>query len=97
MERRDYQTIGDVLRQALEESRMTDRLDEVRAAAVWESVVGPNIAALTGRPWVSKGVMTVRTPDASLRQELMMSRSSLVRNINVIIGRDIITDIRFIS
>lgn len=97
MERRDYQTIGDVMRQALEESRMTDRLDEVRAAAAWESVVGPNIAASTGRPWVSKGLMTVRTPDASLRQELMMSRSALVRNINAVIGREIVTDIRFIS
>ncbi len=97
MERRDYQTIGDVLRQALEESRMTDRLDEVRASAAWESVVGPHIAALTGKPWVSNGLMTVRTPDAALRQELMMSRSVLVRNINAAVGREVISDIRFIS
>ncbi|MDE7159743.1 MAG: DUF721 domain-containing protein [Muribaculaceae bacterium] len=97
MERRDFQTVGDVLRQALEESRMTDRLDEVRAAAAWEAVVGTHIASLTARPWVSKGIMTVRTPDASLRQELMMSRSALVRNINAAVGRQVITDIRFTS
>lgn len=97
MQRRDYQTAGDVLRQVIEEASMTDRLDEARAAAVWSAVVGPHIAARTMRPYVSHGLMTVRTPDAPLRQELMMTRSSLIRAINDTVGREVITDIRFIS
>lgn len=89
------QTIGDVLRQTLQECNMTARLDEQRAIGMWRSVVGDDLADRCGRPWVVNGHMTIRVPAASLRQELNMCRSQLVKHINEALGKTVIHEIRF--
>ncbi|MBD5194313.1 MAG: DUF721 domain-containing protein [Bacteroides sp.] len=95
MKRTDPEKIGDVLRQTLSNSGLTDRLYETRAINLWPSVVGDEIAALSSRPMIFKRIMTVYVRNAALRQELNMSRSSLVKIINETLGREVITDIRF--
>ncbi len=95
MKRLEPESIGDVLRQTLQEQGMTDRLYEAKAIASWPGIVGSEIAALTSRPMVFKGVMTVHVRTAPLRQELNMSRSLLLRIINETVGREVITDLRF--
>lgn len=87
--------MGDVLRQTLQEQGMTGRLYETRAVALWPAVVGEDLAAQCGRPYVSDGVMTVHVRNASLRQELNMSRSTLRRLINEALRRDTIREIYF--
>ena len=95
MKRLVPESVGDVMRQALQEQGLQGRLYETKAVALWPSVVGEDIAALTGRPAVFNGIMTVYVRSAPLRQELNMSRSSLMRIINETLGREVITDIRF--
>ncbi len=95
MQRIDYQSVGDVLRAALNESKMGESLDAYKAVAAWEGVVGPQIAARTLRPTVIGGVMTVRTPNAPLRHELNMQRTALRRALNALVGREVIKEIRF--
>ena len=95
MKRTDPEKIGDVLRQTLSNSGLTDRLYETRAINLWPSVVGDEIAALSSRPMIFKRIMTVYVRNAALRQELNMSRASLVNIINETLGREVITDIRF--
>lgn len=97
MKRTDITSIGDVLRQTLEEHNLTDRLEELKAADLWPRIVGDYIASMTLKPYVSAGTMTIRVPDAALRQELAMNRTGLIREINRLMGKDIITAIRFIS
>ena len=95
MERQEPKSIGDVLRQTLQEQGLTDRLYETRAIALWPSVAGEEIAAQSSRPYVDKGVMTIHVRNASLRQELNMSRSSILRIINEMLGRDTIKELYF--
>ncbi|MDE7350622.1 MAG: DUF721 domain-containing protein [Muribaculaceae bacterium] len=95
MERRDAVTVGDVLRECLEKSSMQGRLDEVRACEAFPLVVGKHIASMCGRPWMKNGVMTIGTPNASLRSELNMSRGKIVRGINEILGKDVVREIMF--
>lgn len=95
MKRLDPESAGDVLRRVIEEQGMTTRLLETRAIALWQSVVGDDLAAMTSRPTVSKGVMTVGVPNPSLRNNLNMSRSALARHINSLLGKDVIKDLRF--
>lgn len=97
MERLNPESIGDVLRETFRQLCMDKRLDELKAADMWQKVVGEDLAARCKRPTVNKGVMTVGVADAALRHELMMSRTSLRRAINNIIGKEIITEIRFSS
>lgn len=94
MQRIDYQSVGDVLRAALNESRMGTVLDSYKAIGAWELVVGPYIAGRTMRPTVQGSILCVRTPHASLRHELQMNRTTLIRAINDHIGHEVITDIR---
>ncbi len=91
------QTLGDVLRQALEEASLQGRFDELKAIDLWPTVVGPHLASLTSKPTVKDGVMTVGVSAPALRHELTMSRSSIIRHINLIMKKDVIKEIRFIS
>ena len=97
MERKESQSVGDILRLAFQENCMQDHLDEWKAIELWESVVCRNLAAMCRRPKVEAGVMTVGVPNASLRHEFTMSRSSLRNAINHAIGKQTISEIRFIS
>lgn len=97
MEKSEIKSIGDVLRQAIEETNMQGRLDELRAADLWPSIVGEEIASRTMKPLVRSGAMTIRVVDASLRQELTMHRSLLLREINRLMNKETITSLRFIG
>ncbi len=95
MKRTEYMSVGDVCRIAFEEFNMTERLLERRACDFWRDLVGPAIAGMAGRPEVSRGVMRIGISDASLRHELTMNRSVMIRHINDRLGRPVITEIRF--
>lgn len=97
MQRHTPQSVGDVLRNLLEETSLQNRMDELKAADLWKSVIGDTFAALTSKPLVKNGVMSVGVPNASLRNELMMNRSRLREIINKNIGKEVITEIKFTS
>ena len=97
MERREPQSVAEVLRQMLEESSLQERMDELKAASLWSKVVGSHLATLTSQPHVKSGVMSVGVPNASLRNELHMNRSRLREIINQFVGKEIITELRFTS
>lgn len=95
MKRLEPESVGDVLRQALSDQGLTDKLYETRAINLWPTIVGEHIAGLTARPIVYNGLMTIYVRNASLRQELNMSRSKLRKIINETLQREVITDLRF--
>lgn len=97
MERNKPLSVGEVIRFTLEESRMSSKLREFEAIEAWPGIVGKDLARQTGLPYVNNGVMTVRVTNAALRNELTMSRASLIRLLNEAAGPDTITDLRFIS
>ncbi len=49
------------------------------------------------RPYVKNGHMTIRVPDAALRQELSMARTPLIAEFNRLVGSEVIISLRFIS
>lgn len=97
MERITPQSIGDILRVAFQDNCMQARLDEYTATDLWQSIIGTDIARKCRRPYVKNGIMTVGVPNAALRHELAMSRSTIRLEINRMIGKDTITEIRFTS
>ena len=97
MERKDAESLGDLLRQAIEENQAAFRFDEINAINAWPAVVGRDVAAKTLRPYIKNGRMTIRVPAAPLRHELNMMRSALARAINADVGKDIVTELRFIG
>ena len=97
MQRYNPQSVGDVLRDLLEQTSLQNRMDELKAADLWKRVAGNAIADLTSRPSVKNGVMSIGVPNASLRNELHMNRTRLREIINRNIGKEVITEIKFTS
>lgn len=97
MRRTGARSVGDILREAIEQSDLEEGLAERRAAAAWPRVVGPVVAGRTSAAGVRRGVLSVRVGSAPLRQELSMNRSRLTAAINAAVGRDVLRDIRFVS
>ena len=95
MKRTDIQTAGDVLRSILEDSEMGLKIAELKAAEIWQEMIGPDISSQCMLPLVRNGIMTIRVTDAPLRNELHMQRTSMIRSINRTIGKDVIKEIRF--
>lgn len=97
MERREAQSLGDLLRQAVEESRGAFGFDEINAINAWPIVIGQPIASKTLPPYIKKGVMTIRVPAAPLRHELNMMRTAIARAINNEIEKEVVKELRFIG
>lgn len=95
MERTEAQSLGELLRQAIEENQSAFRYDEISAINAWPRVVGAAIAAKTMRPFVKNGVMTIRVPAAPLRHELNMMRSRIASAINAELEKEVIKELRF--
>lgn len=95
MERYEAQSIGDLLRQEIENNQKAYRFDEINAIKAWPAVIGEAIASKTRQPMIRNGVMTILVPAAPLRQELNMMRSALAKAINAAIGKEIVKEIQF--
>ena len=70
-------------------------MDEVKIIEGWESVVGSFIAQYTQDLYIKQGVLFVKLSSDSLRSELSFSKSVLMKNLNNLAGREVLTDIVF--
>lgn len=95
MKRTEAKNIGQIINDLLKQENLDVALDEHRASALWPEIVGNGINRYTIRRYVKDGVMTVYLSSASLANELMLSRDSLIQRINEALGRDIIHEIIF--
>lgn len=95
MKRNDAQTIGQLIRTYLRQESLESPLNEYRLVNAWPEVVGPTIAKYTDGLFVRNQTLYVHLTSAVLRQELMMGRDLLVRNLNRHVGAQVITNIVF--
>lgn len=96
MKRYETESLGDILRKAIDESDRASRYSEIEAINLWPRIVGRDLANRTLRPTVRQGVMTIKVPAAALRHELNMMRTSLANAMNRELGKDVISEIKFI-
>ena len=88
-------TVGELIKAFYEEHRGPGYLDEVNIIKGWEGVVGPFIAQYTKDLYIKDGVLFVSLRSDSLRSELSYSKSVLMKNLNALAGREVLTDIVF--
>lgn len=88
-------TIGELIKAFYEEKRGPGYLDEVKIIKGWNGVVGPFIAQYTKDLFIKDGVLFVRLTSDSLRTELGYSKSLLLKNLNNLVGYDLLKDIVF--
>ena len=95
MKRNNAEQIGDVLRQFLRQQGLETPLNEYRLVDAWKDVVGPVITRYTTILFIKNQVLYVSLSSSVIRQELMMGREMLIRNLNAQVGSQVIVNIVF--
>ncbi|MCH7731179.1 MAG: DUF721 domain-containing protein [Candidatus Marinimicrobia bacterium] len=67
-----------------------------KALLIWENVVGTLISKNTLPEEVKHGILFVKTATPVWRNELIMKKEEIIKNLNKAIGKKVIKDIRFI-
>jgi predicted nucleic acid-binding Zn ribbon protein len=88
-------TVGELIKAFYEEHKGPGYLDEVKIVKGWDGVVGPFIAQYTKDLYFKNGVLFVTLTSDSLREELGFSKSVLRKNLNELVGYELLTDIVF--
>lgn len=95
MKRNNAEPIGKLIQQFLRQESLESPLNEQRLLDAWPQVLGPTIASYTREVFIRNQILYVHLTSAALRQELMMGRELLVRNLNRKVGATVITNIIF--
>lgn len=95
MKRNNTEQVGEVIRRLLRQEGLETPLNEYRLVDAWKDVVGETIARYTTNIYIKNQVLYVYLSSSVLRQELMMSRQLLVRNLNAQVGSQVIVNIIF--
>ena len=93
MRRTNSEPIGDLLRQFLRQQGLESPLNEYRLIQAWETVLGKAIARYTGQMFIKNQTLYVHITSPALRQNLQMSRKTLVARLNEAVGAQVIVDI----
>lgn len=95
MKRNDAEQIGVLIRHFLRQESLESPLNEKRLINAWPEVLGTTIASYTRELYIRNSILYVHLTSPALRQELMMGRDLLVRNLNRHVGAQVITNIIF--
>ena len=89
----DVQPLGDLIKAFYERHKGPEYVDELKIINSWGKVVGPFIAKHTIDLYIRNKVLFVRVDSDSLRSELSYSKTLLLKNLNDLAGKDILTEI----
>ena len=95
MKRNDARQIGDMIRRFFRQNGLESPLNEYRLVHAWNDVVGPVISRYTTNLYIKNQILYVHLSYSVLREELMMGRDMLVRNLNQQVGAQVIVNIIF--
>ena len=89
----DVRTVGELVREFYELHKGPDYVDELKVINSWKKVVGPFIASHTIDLAIRNHVLYVRVDSDALRNELSYSKSLLLKNLNEMVGKEVILEI----
>lgn len=89
----DVKPLSDLIKEFIELHKGPDYLDEQKVIQAWPKVVGPFIASHTIDLSIKDGRLFVRVDSDALRSELSYSKSLLLKNLNEMVGKEIVKEI----
>ena len=93
MQKRNEQSIGEILREYLKITQLENVVFADRIAALWEETLGTEIARETDRIFLQNGYLFVNLKSPSLKTELMMRRTMIAHKLNEKLGQRIINSV----
>ncbi len=95
MKRTDAKSIAEIIGDFMQQEDITATMLEHKALQHWVDVVGPGVNRMTTERWVDDGVITVKISSPALRNDLMLSRSGIINQLNQLVGKPVIREILF--
>lgn len=89
----DVKPLGDLIKEFYELHKGPEYIDEVTVLNSWTKVVGPFIANHTIDLSIKNHVLFVRVDSDALRNELSYSKSVLQKNLNDLVGKEVVSEI----
>jgi len=96
MRRTYYRPISEVIKEYLEELKITGKLKEYEALRLWEELLGKTVASRTKELKIKNGILYVKIRSPLVKQELLMIKDSIIKKMNEKLGDEIIKAIVFI-
>ncbi len=93
MRKSNEKPLGKAIEEFLEAYHLKNRMNEAKLIASWEKVVGGMVAKHTKRLTVRGKVLYVKVESASLRNELIYSRTKIIHSLNREVGAEVIDEI----
>lgn len=95
MKRSNTEQLGNILNEFLRQEGLETPLNQHRLIAAWPKVMGKTIVRYTGDMFIKNQTLYVKIKSPSLKNDLMMGRTNLVRQLNESVGAYVITNIVF--
>ena len=95
MKRSDAKSIAEIIGDFMQQEDIETAVLEHKALQLWSQVVGPGVNRLTTERYVDEGVITVKISSAALRNDLMLSRTAIINQLNQLVGKPVIREIIF--
>ena len=96
MKKSNESTLGEAIKELLKTYHLEDKLQETQLLHIWGEIVGPMIDKHTIKLYVNKGVLFVKLDSAALKHELSFAKEKIRNALNKEVGKEIISDIKFI-
>lgn len=87
-------SIRQIIDQVMDTSARRDEMLAMRASYLWADLVGPGVNRFTSRRYVKDGILHVYITSGPLKSDLAFHRNFLLAEINRILGRPVIREIR---
>jgi len=86
-------SLGEAIAQFLQEYKSSDKLKEAKINNEWAKIVGPVFARHTVNLYLKQRYLYVRMDAASVKHELYMAKSILIKALNKELGEEAIEKI----
>lgn len=93
MQRKNEQSIGEILREYLKMTQLENHVFEGRIATVWQETLGDAITKETDRIHLNSGTLFVELKSPSLKNEIMMRRTAIKNALNEKLEAEIIKQV----
>ncbi len=93
MRKKNTQKINEVINNYLKEFDIEDKIKEVRLIRSWEQIVGKLISRKTQKVFIKDRKLFVYMSSSIARNELLMLKDSLIKELNKKAGDQVIDDI----
>ena len=95
MQRRREKIANDIVREILRSQGLETPLLQRRLLAAWDKTVGATIARYTGEKFIKNQTLMVKITNPALRSDMNMIRTELKNKLNIAVGAQVISDIKF--